>query len=225
MSAPYWTSSDGRLVIYHGDCREVLPTLSGATLTLTDPPYNVGLDYSDGDRRADYAEWIREWFSLAPKPLIVTPGMVNLHQWMQMERPTWTCPWVKPNQCSPSGLQGFNIWEPVLVYGRPSKKVGQDAWVMPISTMQRNVGDHPCPKFLPFWRRLLQAFALPTDVPVDPFLGSGTTLVAAQALGLAAIGIEIEERYCEIAARRLEDPPLLAAVKAEQANLFSEAVS
>lgn len=218
--APYWTSGDGRLVIYLGDCRDVLPLLTEATMTLTDPPYNVGLDYSEGDRRTDYAEWTRKWFDLAPKPMIVTPGMVNLSMWIEMERPTWTCSWVKPNQCSPSGLQGFNVWEPVLVYGRPSRKVGQDAWVMPISTMQRGVGDHPCPKFLPFWRRLLDAFSRPDDVVVDPFLGSGTTLVAAQALGRRAVGIEVHEPYAEIAAKRLQDPPLLAAVNATQADLF-----
>jgi DNA modification methylase len=221
---PYWRSGDGRLVIYHGDCRDVLPSLPAADLTLTDPPYNVGLDYSDGDRRTDYAEWTREWFDLVPRPLIVTPGMVNLHQWMQMAKPSWTCSWTKPNQCSPSGLQGFNVWEPILVYGRPSRPVGQDAWVMPIATNQREVGDHPCPKFLPFWRRLLDAFSRADETVLDPFVGSGTTMMAAQALGRRAIGIEIDEHYCEIAARRLEDPPMLAAVKAEQITLLEEAV-
>jgi DNA modification methylase len=225
MTAPYWTSADGRLVIYHGDCRDVMPLLSGVSLTLTDPPYNVGLNYSGGDERADYAEWTRDWVGLAPRPLIVTPGMVNLHQWMQMEKPSWTCSWTKPNQCSPSGLQGFNVWEPILVYGRPSRPVGQDAWVMPIHTNQREVGGHPCPKFLPFWRRLLEAFSERDDVVLDPFLGSGTTLMAAQALGRRGIGVEIEERWCESSARRLDGPPLLAAIREEQAALFaSEAI-
>jgi DNA modification methylase len=219
------------IVIYHGDLFDVLPSLAleDIGLSLTDPPYNVGLDYSEGDRRPNYAEWTRAWFDLVPKPLIVTPGMVNLHQWMQMEKPAWTCSWVKPNQCSPSGLQGFNIWEPVLVYGKPSRRVGQDAWVVPINSNQPDVGNHPCPKFLPFWRRLVLAFSQPGDLILDPFLGSGTTARACADTGRRCIGIEIEERYCEIAAKRLEQQPLFTPVEAaplpEQSGLFTEAVS
>lgn len=204
---PYF-ERDG-VTIYLGSLFDVLPSLdlSGVGLTLTDPPYNVGLDYSEGDNRADYAEWTRAWFDLAPQPLVVTPGMVNLHQWMTMQKPSWTCAWVKPNQCSPSGLRGFNVWEPILVYGKTKKAVGQDAWVQPIA-LQQGTGDHPCPKFLPFWRRLLLAFSEPGDVVFDPFLGSGTTLRAAIDTGRRAIGVEVEERYCEIAARRLDQMTL-----------------
>jgi site-specific DNA-methyltransferase (adenine-specific) len=50
---------------------------------------------------------------------------------------------------------------------------------------------------------LIQFASLPSDVVIDPFMGSGTTLHAAQIHGRKAIGIEIEERYCEIAAKRL----------------------
>jgi hypothetical protein len=147
----------------------------------TDPPYNVGLNYSDGDNRADYPQWTRAWFDLVPQPLVVTPGHANLALWLAMERPRWTCAWVKPNQSSASALNGWNIWEPVLVYGKHPKPVGQDAWVVPINSNQPDVGDHPCPKFLPFWRRLLLAFSEPDALVLDPFLGSGTTLRAANA--------------------------------------------
>jgi DNA modification methylase len=227
---PYF-ERDG-VTVYVGDALSVLPALpmlGDIALTLTDPPYNVGLDYSDGDRRADYTEWTRQWFDLVPKPLVVTPGMVNLHQWMVMERPSWTCSWTKPNQCSPSGLQGFNVWEPILVYGRPSRPVGQDAWVIPISTRQPDTGNHPCPKFLPFWRRLVAAFSQPGDLILDPFAGSGTTAVAARDLGRRCVAIEISEEFAEITARRLEQSLLFAPIQvpatpARQADLF-EAVS
>jgi site-specific DNA-methyltransferase (adenine-specific) len=63
---------------------------------------------------------------------------------------------------------------------------------------------HPCPKPLDLFLRLIEAFGQFCDNPlVDPFMGSGTTLRAAKDLGRKAIGIEIEERYCEIAARRM----------------------
>ena len=205
---PYY--EQGGIVIYHADCRDVLPTLEPGSvdLVLTDPPYNVGLEYSDGDNRQDYSVWTKGWFSLMPRPLVVTPGMVNLAMWLTMAKPTWVCSWVKPNQCSPSALSGFNIWEPILVYGRLPKPVGQDAWIQPIG-LQQGVGDHPCPKYLPFWRKLLGALSNDGALILDPFMGSGTTLRAAKDLGRRAIGIEIEERYCEIAARRLAQEVLL----------------
>jgi site-specific DNA-methyltransferase (adenine-specific) len=196
---PYY--QDDSVTIYHGDSLEIMPSVGPVALTLTDPPYNVGLDYSDGDDRADYADWTRRWLALAPRPLVVTPGMVNMALWFSIEAPLWTCAWVKPNQSSPSRIGGFNAWEPLLVYGKPSKRVGQDAWTMSIG-QQEDIGGHPCPKYLPFWRRIVQAFTEPGDVLLDPFMGTGTTLIAAKDLGRRAIGIELDERWCEQAAIR-----------------------
>jgi site-specific DNA-methyltransferase (adenine-specific) len=63
---------------------------------------------------------------------------------------------------------------------------------------------HPCPKPEIEWRWLVNKVCMPGETVIDPFMGSGTTLRCAKDLGLKAIGIEIEERYCEIAAKRLE---------------------
>jgi DNA modification methylase len=197
---PYY--QDDAVTIYHGDCRDVLPYVAeDVALTLTDPPYNVGLDYSDGDKRMDYAAWCFEWFAACPEPIVFTPGHANLAMWLGFKRPRWVCAWFKPNQNSASALNGWNIWEPVLVYGKHPRPVGHDAWLVPIQT-QPEADGHPCPKFLPFWRRLVLAFTNPGDLLLDPFLGSGTTLRAAKDVGRHAIGIEIEERYCEMAAAR-----------------------
>ena len=210
MSLPKPYFQDADVTIYHGTCIEILPLLAPTGLVFTDPPYNVGKNYSDGDNRTDYAEWCKAWFALCPRPMVFTPGMVNLAMWLSIEKPRWVCAEFKPNQNSPSALNGFNVWEPILVYGRPCKPIGQDAWYSRVQIQrQSDVGDHPCPKFLPFWKTLLSAFSDADTLVLDPFMGSGTTLRAAKDLGRKAIGIEIEERYCEIAAKRMAQGVLL----------------
>lgn len=206
---PYYENSG--IQIFLGDCRDILPTLEPGSidLVLTDPPYNVGMDYPSDDRRADYEEWSREWFSLMPQPLVFTPGMLNLWMWFRIAPPTWVSSWHKPNASSPSRLGGFNVWEPVLIYGKVRKRVGHDAWSgFMWNNKQTDTGDHPCPKSPAFMRLLVSRFSNEHDTILDPFMGSGTTLRAAKDLGRRAIGIEIEERYCEIAARRLQQSVL-----------------
>jgi len=68
---------------------------------------------------------------------------------------------------------------------------------------EREVNGHPCPFPVQIPQRLIASSCHPDGVVLDPFMGSGTTLRAAKDLGRNAIGIEIEEKYCEIAAERL----------------------
>lgn len=68
--------------------------------------------------------------------------------------------------------------------------------------------DHPCPRNTGHMRWLVASYTRPDDIIVDPFAGSGTTLLAAREHGRRAIGIEIEEKYCELAAKRLSQEVL-----------------
>ena len=200
LPKPYY--DEGGITIYCGDCREILPHLPNVDLVLTDPPYNVGLNYCDGDRKADYEAWTREWLALCPRPLVLTPGVVNFQMWMRIESPEWVGVWHKSNQCSATTFGGYNAWEPILFYGRIRKKLRMDAWSYPVVS-QPECEPHPCPKLFRFWAQLLSDISRDNDIIADPFMGSGTTLVAAKQLGRRAIGIEIEQKYCDIAVDRL----------------------
>ena len=199
---PYYGPHNG-ITIYHGDCREILPSMERADVCFMDPPYGVGQQYgekySDDDRRR-YESWIAASLpSLlgCASEVWVTPGNGN---WFLWPPPSWTVCWAKPGSTRRNRTGGFGEWEPVLFYG--SAKIQNDLILLPdCANHASDSGDHPCPKPL----RLLTALLSVREWPlvIDPFMGSGTTLRAAKDLGRRAIGIEIEERYCEIAAKRM----------------------
>lgn len=139
-----------------------------------------------------------------------------------------TCIWVKPDgmpqysgdRPSNGGYEAFIVAHPA---GRKRWNGGGRSAVF---TFNKNSyadrgNDHETQKPLPLMLELVRCFTDPGELILDPFGGSGTTALAAQALGRRCILIEKEERYCEIAARRLSDPPLLQHI--QQAGLFDEA--
>jgi site-specific DNA-methyltransferase (adenine-specific) len=204
MVGPYYV--DGWVTIYHGDCRDVLPQLDFGAI-VTDPPYGVNFAYTSryADRAgADYEALIAwlAWHVNHTEWAFVTPGVANIWRWPAAD---WVLCWHKPGSTRRADLPqpirpqgGFNEWEPILVYGRP--RFMHDVYRLGAGP-QPDTELHPCPKPLSLFRWLLGG-APAEDVILDPFMGSGTTLRAAKDLGRRAVGIEIEERYCEIAARR-----------------------
>ncbi len=194
------------ITIYCGDCRNVLEDLEigCADLTLTDPPYGVGVDYGAGktwDADHDFKDVLQICLAMT-KRVIWSPGTVNMVRWITETQPYWVGAWYKANQCSRSPL-GFGAWEPICFYFSDGlgeyQHLGQDAWDVPIAQQSQAQG-HPCPKYLPFWKKLI---AKDVKCILDPFMGSGTTLRAAKDLGIKAIGIEKEEKYCAMAVERL----------------------
>src|SRR5581483_11495311 len=133
---------------------------------------------------------------------IVTPGVRNLHLYPE---PTWTLCW-----CFGGGARGrwgFNHWQPILAYGfdplHRLKMMHTDV-IRANNASLEDRSEHPCPKPLPFIRKLINRVApSPADVILDPFMGSGTTGVAAIQLGHKFIGIERNGDYLAIAKRRI----------------------
>ena len=190
-----------------GDCLPIMRTFKDKQfdLVLCDPPYGVDLDYDI------YKDTEANWYDLMRKviPEMLRVGKMVILPSCQIRRlsffykefpPDWIICWYKGSVGS-AGFVGFNDWEPHLVYGKNNTKMHD--YFRAIPEPQKN--GHPCQKPVEWAKWLIyRATNNEGDTILDPFMGSGTTLVAAQQLGRNATGIEISEKYCKIAQERLD---------------------
>ena len=208
---PYY--QDKWVTIYHGDCREILPTLPKVDLVLTDPPYNVGIDYgkesTDTLSLEDYENNIKLLKSLIDCEywaILLGSKTETLLTW-------WKCfpdakqIVIRVGATVNTVLRGFRPQYRVMLTTRDSNKWWSDHWEdirFPgegyFFNEQRY--SHPCHAPLKLMIKALECLTLPSELVLDPFVGIGTTLRAAKDLNRHCIGIEIEEKYCEIAAKR-----------------------
>lgn len=206
---PYYRESG--ITIYHGDCRDILPQLGrSAAVVITDPPYNAGKNYGKTTNdRMEWPDWCAWWDGCLDLALAAAPDVLaflSQTAWRKYLRsgqrePDWSLAWVKPLSLSVCAMSFMPHWEPIAYWGSTRKrdKVFWGSDVIECNVTPNRYG-HPTEKPLRLMRQLVGRF----DGPIlDPFAGSGTTLVAAKALGKSAIGIEINEAYCEIVATRL----------------------
>lgn len=197
---PYY--SHAGITIYHGDCREILPQLPKGDLVLTDPPY--GLNLSHDLWRYQRGKIERSAWDSMPFEEIETVLRFGETQiiWggnyypLPMSR-GWLS-WFKPDAV-PSMSQFELAWTSLSMVTR------QFTYSIAATNGER-VG-HPTQKPIALMKWCLN-FAPDAKTVTDPFCGSGSVLVAAKARGMEAIGIEIEERYAEIAAKRLSQEVL-----------------
>jgi site-specific DNA-methyltransferase (adenine-specific) len=195
---PYY-QEDG-ITIYHGDCRDILPHLETVDLVLTDPIYGVGFKYeSIEDTPENFDKTVvpvmNNLASRFPMALFM-----SMKQMKKVPDFKWVLCWHKPGSTRRNAVGGWSIWEPIFLYGN-EWRVANDAITLPDCVNHDKGNDHPCPKPLKLFKWLL---SLHDGNVLDPFMGSGTTLVAAKQLGRKAIGIEICEDYCRIAVERLK---------------------
>lgn len=207
---PYFQDAD--VTIYCGDCREILPELPKVDLVLTDPPYNAK-DIGTHSKKYDtctmqvsdeeYSAFCREWFELTrihAEGMIFTPGTRNLWNYPQAK---WVLCWHKPGAVAYNRTGGFGIWEPILLYGDTRRFTEDFISQTPENLRPGPQREHPCPKNIKVWSWLIHNATESGAIILDPFLGSGTTAVCAKKLGRKSIGIEISEKYCQIAVERL----------------------
>jgi DNA modification methylase len=203
---PYY-EQDG-ITIYHGDCREVLSTLGPVDLVLTDPPYGIGanrMTLGNGFRRVYRGEvdWDREPADLMPILSLNVPTVIWGGNYFALPPSRCWLVWDKG-----TGANDFADCELAWTNRDAVVKRYTRSWVG-ANAKERIDADrfHPTQKPVELMRWCIE-FYPDAGVILDPFMGSGTTLRAAKDLGRRAIGIEIEERYCEIAAKRLQQSVL-----------------
>lgn len=196
---PYY--QDSAVTIYHGDCREILPGLPIQGCVVTDPPYGLADKWTGGTwfTRGVYGKGSCDWDSSAPQDVADTlvkmsiPSVLWGGNYFSLPPSRCWLSWQKTNSVPTMAdfeLAWTNIDRPCAAFAHPC-----NGWAR----------QHPTEKPLAL---ILWCLQFVSGNVLDPFMGSGTTLRAAKDLGRKAIGIEIEERYCEIAARRMQQEVL-----------------
>ncbi len=206
---PYF--QDDAVVIYCADCRDVLPLIPDKSidLVLTDPPYGLGFSYTQFEDNQDnlvkLIQVVLPQILRVSKRSLITCGHTNIWHYPPAN---WIMAWIfgTTNQ---RNSWGFTSWQPILAYGKDSYLANGAGARMDIINDSRvptryEMDNHPCPKPKSFIKKLIVRGSFDSgDIILDTFMGIGTTLIASKELNRKCIGIEIEKKYCEIAAKRL----------------------
>lgn len=204
---PYY--DEGGITIYHGDCREILPHIATVDLVLTDPPYGLArLTKGYGFTRFKGHGIETEGASWDKKP---DEALMNLVIYSGVAAIVWGA-----NNFTLPPSETFLVWDK---YQTVDNFAGAELAFtnLPITAKvfrypihqhnQTSTHEHLAQKPISLMAWCIQ-LAKEYKTILDPFMGSGTTLRAAKDIGRKCIGIEIEEKYCEIAARRLQQEVL-----------------
>lgn len=198
---PFYT--DEQITIYNADSMAVLDSLAPIDCIITDPPYGLNFGYDVYEDKPElHKDKIELWISTLRRvsnKIALTPGMLQMWDY---PKPDWVLCWRKTFSVSRSPF-GSNNWEPVLYYGKGGRNDRQSDFFEATFMNDKEAAKHPCPKPVDWAKWLIQITTKENEIIVDPFMGSGTVMVAAKQLGRKAIGIELSQAYCNIAKNRL----------------------
>lgn len=219
------------IALFEGDMRAVLPQLRG-DLIITDPPYNAGKNYGETTNdRMEWPEWCA-WFDECLDAMTASApdvfcflSQTAYRKYLRhgQREPDWALAWVKPLSLATCALPFMPHWEPIAYWGTTRRQRDGAFWGSDVLTCNVEFGKsrhgHPTPKPLQLMLDFLRRFDVPSKTIIDPFAGSGTTLVAAKILEVPGTGIEINPAYCEGIINRLEtEAPLLDYLEQQTAR-------
>lgn len=209
---PYYMDEDRGIAIYHGDAAQVMPFLGRFDLLLTDPPYGIGEARSGNVSRSNLAvatDYGDSAWDDRPVEKWLLEEAVSLARWSIVfggnyyELPPsrgWLV-WDKDN-----GESDFADCE--LAWTNLDRAVRRLKWrwhgmIQELAGSKKEPRWHPTQKPLEVMKWAISMAPEECSTILDPFMGSGTTLVAAREMGKRAVGIEREEKYCKAAVDRL----------------------
>ena len=192
----------GRATLYLGDCRDILPTLPKVDAVVTDPPYGIGAGKMPLGKwrtsRMEKLEWDSEAPDLTGLLALAIPMMVFGGNYFDLPPARCFLIWNKGR-----GFKGRDFAECELVWTNLDA-VARELTHDPLARGDYRDKEHPTQKPVPVMRWCL-GFLPDAQAILDPFMGSGTTGVAAVQMGRDFIGIEREPKYFDIACKRIED--------------------
>ena len=217
--APMRIEQIGRATLYLGDCREILPTLGKVDAVVTDPPYGIGADKGAGKSADKWAAYTGEatWDDAPPTAevfaqiLAAAPHAIiwGGNYFALPASPCWLV-WDKET----AGVTTFADAELAWTNLKTAVRLKRHLWSGPYMKVKEE-RFHPTQKPVPVMEWAIQRLPASVASILDPFMGSGTTGVAASKLQKGFVGIERDERYFDIACRRIEDTQ-------RQGSLFGE---
>jgi len=227
--APYY--QDASCTIYHGDALELFSAVppGSVDLVVTDPPYMIGAVSAGtlSSKAGGWADmmnsalWFGAWYRHVDRVLRHSGAMWTFCNWRSLpvvmraaadaslpvtSMMVWDKEWI-----GPGGSQGLRpSYELCALMAHPGFSIPDrgvpDIWREQVGSHKPH--GHPAEKPEDLLLRIIDVSGARTGIVLDPFMGSGTTLAAAQRLGTRAIGFEAEEKWCEVAARRLSQEVL-----------------